>query len=109
VIRIKPDVHVQCREFQGKPDLTPVKRDTERLLRNAQFRKTNPVTQQVAICWKKGLPKERDESWFLNSPKACGLCFIGIGRKMIRRLELTGAQALAALIHALGIEAGNRG
>lgn len=65
VIRIRPEVHVECREFRGKLDLLPVKRGTERLLKNVQFRKQNPVTQHVAICWKKGLPKERDECWFL--------------------------------------------
>lgn len=61
VIRIKPTVHVHCHGFRGKLDLLPVKRGTERLLRNVQFRKTNPLTQHVAICWKKGLPKDRDE------------------------------------------------
>ncbi len=65
VIRIKPTVHVECREFRGKLDLLPVKRGTERLLKDVQFRKQNPVTQHVAVCWKKGLPKDRDECWFL--------------------------------------------
>jgi hypothetical protein len=65
VIRIKPTVHVECGEFRGKLDLLPVKRGTERLLKDVQFRKQKPVTQHVAICWKKGLPKGRDECWFL--------------------------------------------
>jgi hypothetical protein len=188
VVRIKPDVYVECCEFRGKLDLLPVKRGTERLLKNVQFRKTNPVTQHVAICWKKGLPKDRDECWFLmtdlpysvkklttlygrrmtieelfrdeknrrhgwalrntqitrperfdrllliltlaywlllgigltavsqyaagmwcsnNSPKTCGVFFIG--RKMLHRLELTAGQALAALLAAILTEAGKWG
>jgi hypothetical protein len=188
VIRIKPDVHVECRQFHGKLDLLPVKRGVQRLLNDVQFRKQNPVTQHVAVCWKKGLPTDRDECWFLmtdlsytvkkltdlygrrmtieelfrdeknrrhgwalrntqitradrfdrllliltlaywllggigltalkrypprmwcsnNRPGACGLFFIG--RKMIRRLELTAAQALAALLLAILAEAGKWG
>ena len=42
-----------------------------------------------------------------NKPKACGVFFIG--RKMLRRLELTAAQALAALLHAILAEAGKWG
>jgi hypothetical protein len=42
-----------------------------------------------------------------NRPGACGLFFIG--RKMIRRLQLTATQALAALIAALLTEAGKWG
>ena len=36
-----------------------------RVLRCSQFRKTRPVEQQVVVRWKKGLPKKRDECWFL--------------------------------------------
>lgn len=188
VIRIKPDVHVECRDFRGKLALFPVKRGTECLLRDVQFRQRNPVRQHVAIYWKKGLPKDRDECWFLmtdlpysvrkltelygrrmtieelfrdkknrrsgwalrntqitrperfdrlllilvlaywlllgiglialsryaagmwcsnNNPKACGVFFIG--RKMLRRLEVTAAQALAALLDAILTEAGKWG
>jgi hypothetical protein len=67
VIRIKPDVHVECDQFRGRLDLLPVKRGTRRLLKEVQFRKQKPVTQHVAVCWKKGLPKDRDECWFLMS------------------------------------------
>jgi hypothetical protein len=40
-----------------------------------------------------------------NDPKACGAFFIG--RKMLRRLQLTAAQALAALLDAILAEAEN--
>lgn len=65
VIRIKPDVYVKCPRYRGKLNDLPVKRGTQLLLRDVEFRKENPVTQHVAVCWKKGLPKERDECWFL--------------------------------------------
>lgn len=184
VVRIRPDVYVECRAFRGKLNRLPVKRGTERFLKNVQFRKQNPVRQHVAVCWKKGLPKNRDECWFLmtdlaysvkkltelyrrrmtieelfrdeknrrhgwalrntqitrperfdrllliltlaywllvgigltaldrypagmwcssNNPKAC--CAFFIGRKMLRRIQLTAAQALAALLGALIAEA----
>jgi Transposase DDE domain len=70
VIRIKPDVHIECRKFRGRLDRLPVKRGTQRLLEDVQFRKENPVTQHVAVCWKKGLPKDRDECWFLMTDLA---------------------------------------
>jgi len=38
-----------------------------------------------------------------NDPKACRVFFIG--REMLRRLELTATQALAALINAIFAEA----
>lgn len=65
VIRIKPDVYVHSRKYTGKLSDLPVKRGTQQLLKNVAFRKHNPVTQHVAVCWKKDLPKERDECWFL--------------------------------------------
>jgi hypothetical protein len=70
VIRIKPDVHLECREFRGKLDLLPVKHGPQRLLKDVPFRKQNPVQQHVAVCWKKGLPKDRDECWFLMTDLA---------------------------------------
>lgn len=184
VIRIKPNVYVTCHQFRGKLEVLPVQRGTQRLLRDVQFRKRDPVTQHVAVCWKRGLPKHRDECWFLmtdlpysvpkltklygrrmtieelfrdeknrrhgwalrntqitrpdrfdrllliltlaywllvgvgltalrqypagmwcssNHPQACGVFFIG--RKMIRRPELTARQALSALLRALLAEA----
>jgi hypothetical protein len=36
-----------------------------RLLAQTTFRKKHPVEQHVVIHWKEGLPKKRDEPWFL--------------------------------------------
>lgn len=65
VIRIKPDVYVECAEFRGKLTELPVKRGTRCLLKDVQYRKRNPVIQHVAVYWKKDLPKDRDKCWFL--------------------------------------------
>jgi hypothetical protein len=67
VIRIKPDVWVRCPGFTGKLRDYPVKKGICRLLRCTHFRKTKSVAQQVVVRWKKGLPKKRDECWFLMS------------------------------------------
>lgn len=65
IIRIRPDVWVDGRVFRGKLLDLPVKKGTCRLLANVQFRKEHPVQQHVVVRWKFGLPKKRDEPWFL--------------------------------------------
>ncbi len=65
VIRIKPNVYVQCGQFRGVLTRFPVHRGMAQLLENVQFRRQHPVVQHVAIYWKKGLPKHRDECWYL--------------------------------------------
>ena len=65
VIRIKPDVWVRCPGFHGKLLDYPVKKGICRVLACSRFRKTKPVEQRVVVRWKKGLPKKRDECWFL--------------------------------------------
>jgi hypothetical protein len=65
VIRIRPDVWVHGAQFHGKLLDFPVRKGTARLLRNVAFRKNDPVRQNVAVRWKPGLPKKRDEPWFL--------------------------------------------
>jgi hypothetical protein len=67
VIRIRPDVWVRAPGFRGKLLDYPVKRGTCRVINCVEYRKRNPVEQRVVIRWKKGLPKRRDECWFLMS------------------------------------------
>jgi hypothetical protein len=57
VIRIKPDVHVKCRRYTRNLSDLPVKRGLQLLLKDVDFRQEDPVTQHVAVCWKKGLPR----------------------------------------------------
>ena len=65
VIRIRPEVWVESPRFRGNLQDYPIKKGMRRLLCDVAFRKQNPVTQNVVIYWKKGLPKHRDECWFL--------------------------------------------
>jgi hypothetical protein len=65
VIRVKPQVGVRHPTFTGKLVDYPVKKGMRRVLRGVQFRKTDPVSVNVVIRWKKGLPEKRDEPWFL--------------------------------------------
>src|SRR5262245_11299260 len=67
IIRIKPDVWVRCPGFRGKLCHYPVKKGRCRVLKCTQYRRKNPVEQRVIVRWKKGLPKQRDECWFLMS------------------------------------------
>jgi hypothetical protein len=65
VIRIKPDVWIQTAGFRGKLLDYPVKKGFCRLLTNVCYRKQNSVQQHLFVRWNKGLPKKRDECWFL--------------------------------------------
>jgi hypothetical protein len=65
LIRITPDVWVENRVFRGKLLDFPVRRGMARVLKNVAYRKHRPVRQHVVLRWKKGLPKKRDEPWFL--------------------------------------------
>lgn len=65
VIRIKPDVWVRAERFHGTLLDDPVKKGVCRMLRGVEYRRQNPVIQNVAVRWKKGLPPRRDECWFL--------------------------------------------
>jgi hypothetical protein len=65
LIRIKPDVWVKGPRFTGKLLDYPVKKGVRHLLYGVQYRKEDPVTQNVVVRWKPGLPAKRDEAWFL--------------------------------------------
>lgn len=65
VIRIKPDVWIECPSHRGKLLDYPVRKGMQRFLKNVSYRKKDGVTQHLVIHWKVGLPKKRDEPWFL--------------------------------------------
>jgi hypothetical protein len=65
VIRVQPKVTVRHPRFTGKLLDYPVRKGMRRVLRGVQFRATDPVTVNVVIRWKKGLPDHRDGPWFL--------------------------------------------
>jgi hypothetical protein len=65
VIRVRPDVTVSHPRFRGNLHDYPVKRGMRRVLRGAAYRSDGRLALDVVIRWKKGLPADRDEPWFL--------------------------------------------
>jgi len=65
VIRIRPDVWIRCPTFAGKLLDYPVRKGIQRFLKQVSYRKDDAVRHHVVIHWKVGLPKKRDEPWFL--------------------------------------------
>jgi hypothetical protein len=65
LIRIKPDVRVTHPNYTGRLDDYPIRKGMWRVLAGAQYRSDRAVILNVVIRWKKGLPKKRDEPWFL--------------------------------------------
>lgn len=65
LIRIKPDVRVAHPSYTGRLDDYPVKKGMWRVLVGAEYRSDKAATLNVVIRWKRGLPKRRDEPWFL--------------------------------------------
>jgi hypothetical protein len=65
VIRIKPDVRVTHPSYTGRLDDYPLQKGMWRVLTGVQYRSDRAVALSVVIRWKKGLPKKRDEPWFL--------------------------------------------
>ncbi len=65
IIRITPDVWIKTANYEGKLLDYPVKKGISILLRDVAYRKKAPLVQHVIVRWKRDLPKDRDECWFL--------------------------------------------
>ena len=65
VIRIKSDVCIRGRQFTGKLLDFPIRKGDAHLLTGVDYRKTDPVRQNLVVAWKKNLPPRHDEPWFL--------------------------------------------
>ena len=65
LLRVKPDVGVRHPRYRGLLNRYPVRKGLRRVLAGAAYRLKDPVTVNVVIRWKKGLPAGRDEPWFL--------------------------------------------
>src|SRR5579884_3533929 len=63
--RVRPDVGARHPRYRGLLRRYPVRRGMRRVLAGAAYRRADPVTVNVVIRWKKGLPAGRDEPWFL--------------------------------------------
>ena len=65
VIRTKPDVWIDSPSFRGKLLDYPVRKGMQCFLKKVRYRKKDAVTHHLVIHWQVGLPKKRDEPWFL--------------------------------------------
>lgn len=67
IIRIQPNVHVRGVGYAGKLIDYPVRKGCCKLLKDVSYRSHHQVTQHIVVRWVRGLPKNRDECWFLMS------------------------------------------
>lgn len=65
VVRIKPDVTVACARYRGVLRKYPARRGMAHLLRGVDYRKDRRVKHNIVVRWRPGLPKKRDEPWYL--------------------------------------------
>lgn len=66
VIRIQPKVNIQVGSVRTRLDRYPVKKGQCFKLPGVLYRSEHdPLQQHVVVCWKKDLPKRRDECWYL--------------------------------------------
>jgi hypothetical protein len=67
VIRIQGKVRVKFNDADVRLDHYPVRKGTSERLDNVIYRSRSrePLHQHVVIRWAKGLPKRRDEPWYL--------------------------------------------
>lgn len=65
VVRIKPKVTVACKRYRGVLSHYPVFKGIGHVLHDVKYRKDARVTHHIVIRWRPGLPKKRDEPWYL--------------------------------------------
>ncbi|SRR5579883_282228 len=65
VVRIKPNVTVAAKRDRGLLSHYPVKKGIAHVLRDVRYRADARVTHLVVIRWRFGLPKKRDQPWYL--------------------------------------------
>jgi len=68
LIRICDDVIVEvggCRAWRGNLKHYPVRKGDCRGFRNVGYRKDGVVTTNLIVRWKMGLPKDKDQPWYL--------------------------------------------
>ena len=84
LVRIKPQVAVAGARYRGVLSRYPVKKGIAHVLRDVRYREDARVTHHVVIRWRPGLPKKRDEPWYLMTDldgRAEALCQL-YGRRM---------------------------
>lgn len=89
LIRIQPKVTVRLKGFCGKLLDYPVFKGIAKVLKDVAYRSDGAVEQNVVVRWKPGLPKKRDECWFLMTDlkgTAHQLCALYARRMTIEQL-----------------------
>jgi len=84
LVRIKPAVTVSGARYRGVLSKYPVHKGIAHVLRDVRYRKDARVTHHVVIRWRPGLPRRRDEPWYLMTDldgRAEALCRL-YGRRM---------------------------
>jgi hypothetical protein len=79
VIRIRPDVYIEHRDYCGKLLDLPVRVGGQKVYRQVRYRKQQPVTANVAVVWQTG----ETEPWFLltSLPRLTGTALTKIYAK----------------------------
>ena len=89
LVRIKPDVTVSCPRYRGVLRKYPTRKGIGHVLRGVDYRKDRRVKHNLVIRWREGLPKKRDEPWYLMTDlddRAERLCRIYARRMSIEEL-----------------------
>lgn len=89
VVRIKPDVIISCPRYRGLLRKYPARRGIAHVLRGVDYRKDRRVRHNVVVRWQPGLPKGRDEPWYLMTDlddRAERLCQLYARRMSIEEL-----------------------
>jgi hypothetical protein len=84
LVRIKPAVTVASARYRGVLSKYPVHKGIAHVLRDVLDRKGARVRHHVVIRWRPGLPRKRDEPWYLMTDlegRAEALCRL-YGRRM---------------------------
>ncbi len=85
LVRICPNVTVRCDRYSGQRQDYPTRLGIAHLLRRVRDRAEGLIEQNVVIHWPRGLPKRRNEPWFLmtnlGEGRAQQLCHL-YGKRM---------------------------
>src|SRR5262249_6926882 len=82
-------VTVACARYRGVLSHYPVRKGIAHVLREVDYRKDRRVRHNVVIRWRPGLPKKRDEPWYLMTDlegKAEALCRLYARRMSVEEL-----------------------
>jgi hypothetical protein len=89
VVRIKPDVAIACARYRGVLRKYPTFKGMAHVLRGVDYRKDKRVKHNVVVRWRPGLPKKRDEPWYLMTDlddRAERLCELYARRMSVEEL-----------------------